>query len=475
MKKNISFCLIVKNEEKTIERCLESVCDIVDEIIVGDTGSTDNTINLAKSFNKTKVIKIDWKDDFSYARNQVLKEAKGEWILVFDADEVIAKKDSVKIVNLIKQNSKEAYCFPVRHYVNESKRPNFIFCDNEYEESKGALGYITTEKLCFFKNKEGIYYTGLIHETLEESFLKQDISSDRVKIIVHHYGYLNQKASKKLREKKIKRYVALGKKQIEETPKKAKPYYDLAVTYINNEEYAEALEYLEEAIHFNPRYFDALYHLALVSLRLKNYEKAKGIFLGLLKTFPKKSDLLLNAGIVHMKLQRYDEAIAYFNKSVEIDKNMVLAYYNMGIISQARGDLAFAIENFNKVLKINPKFTMANSAVGVAYFLVKDYQKAKENFLKVSADIPEFFEARYNLGLIYQMQEEYKEAIKEYKRVLDSDKNHINANYNLAYVYQKLGNYSQALVFYKKTVSLDSRTSLEINKRIKEMQEEGLV
>src|SRR4051794_40673333 len=82
----LSLCMIVKNESKHLANCLESVEGVVDEIIIVDTGSTDDTVEIAKSYG-AKVYHYEWNDNFSDARNESIKYATGDWILVLDADE----------------------------------------------------------------------------------------------------------------------------------------------------------------------------------------------------------------------------------------------------------------------------------------------------------------------------------------------------------------------------------------------------
>lgn len=88
MSKTISLCMIVKNEEKVLSKCLESVQGIVDEIIIVDTGSTDKTLDVAKKYTD-KIYYFDWISDFSAARNESLKYANSDYILILDADEYL--------------------------------------------------------------------------------------------------------------------------------------------------------------------------------------------------------------------------------------------------------------------------------------------------------------------------------------------------------------------------------------------------
>ncbi|MHB8146865.1 MAG: glycosyltransferase family 2 protein, partial [Vulcanimicrobiaceae bacterium] len=95
----ISLCMIVKNEERFLAQCLRSVADAVDEIIVVDTGSTDGTIEIAKSFGAT-VIERDWRNDFSWARNESIKPATRRWILFLDADEELVPASKIELARL---------------------------------------------------------------------------------------------------------------------------------------------------------------------------------------------------------------------------------------------------------------------------------------------------------------------------------------------------------------------------------------
>ena len=84
----ISLCMIIKNEGKVLSRCLDSIKDLMDEIIIIDTGSTDNTKEIASNYTN-KIYDFEWTDDFSAARNYSFSKATKDYIYVADADEVI--------------------------------------------------------------------------------------------------------------------------------------------------------------------------------------------------------------------------------------------------------------------------------------------------------------------------------------------------------------------------------------------------
>ncbi|MBN1183730.1 MAG: glycosyltransferase family 2 protein, partial [Bacteroidales bacterium] len=102
----ISVCLIVKDEERFLENCLKNVKDIADEIIIVDTGSTDNTVAIAKKYTD-KVYFHTWENSFCKARNQALQYASGDWIFQIDADEEFMKGSGERVRQAIK-NAKNA-------------------------------------------------------------------------------------------------------------------------------------------------------------------------------------------------------------------------------------------------------------------------------------------------------------------------------------------------------------------------------
>lgn len=103
---NLSVIIITKNEEKNIERCLDSIKNLANEIILVDSGSTDQTLNIAKEYTD-KIFFRQWDDDFSAQKNYALSKTSNDWILSIDADEEISKELAEEINNFL--NSKEKY------------------------------------------------------------------------------------------------------------------------------------------------------------------------------------------------------------------------------------------------------------------------------------------------------------------------------------------------------------------------------
>lgn len=115
MSERISLCMIVRNEADTIERCLRSAAPAVDELIVVDTGSTDDTVRIARRYGAV-VFSAEWEDDFAAARNVGLERATGDWILVLDADEELAEDAPERLRACVRDRSCSGYYVTIYNY-----------------------------------------------------------------------------------------------------------------------------------------------------------------------------------------------------------------------------------------------------------------------------------------------------------------------------------------------------------------------
>ena len=191
----ISTVLIVKNEATDLEKCLSCVAPFSDEIVIVDTGSTDGSKDIAKKFNAS-IFDFDWCDDFSKARNFAISKAQENIIFSIDADERVDLKDHSKFFELKKDTPPDkiwGFSLPIRHYINERVIDfDYFACLGEYSDMETTKGYIQTFKTLLFPNCPQIFFEDSIHETVEQSILKNNGKLVKVDIPVHHYGYLQE-------------------------------------------------------------------------------------------------------------------------------------------------------------------------------------------------------------------------------------------------------------------------------------------
>ncbi|MCI8339034.1 MAG: glycosyltransferase family 2 protein [Lachnospiraceae bacterium] len=124
----VSLCMIVKNEEMHLARCLESVAELVEEIIIVDTGSTDRTVELASQYT-SKVYSHPWKDDFSDARNYSFSKASMDYCMWMDADDILEESDKDKFLQLKRSLSPDIDIVMMRYHTSfdEAGKPSFSY------------------------------------------------------------------------------------------------------------------------------------------------------------------------------------------------------------------------------------------------------------------------------------------------------------------------------------------------------------
>ena len=164
----LSACLIVKNEEKHLSTCLESLAAICDEIVVVDTGSEDDTVPIAEAFG-AKIFHYAWRKDFSAARNFAIEQASGDWIIQLDADEELFPEDQHKVREVIQQGKCDGAYLALHNRVS-----------NSFGESEPSVHYLVR----LFRNRRDFYYENAIHE-----ILKTTGKVIPVDINILHHGY----------------------------------------------------------------------------------------------------------------------------------------------------------------------------------------------------------------------------------------------------------------------------------------------
>ena len=219
----LSQCMIVKDEEKNIRKALSWGKSIVDEQIVVDTGSADQTADIAKEMG-AKVFSYSWDDDFSAAKNYALQQAKGDWIAFLDADEWISEQDVKKILPLLKK-------------IHRQDRYNVIQVQIANLDKEGNVTTVAPQWR-FFRNDPHIRYQNRIHEELyDEKNGNLNSYNAGQEVMILHTGYAEDEA---LRKRKGQRNVRILLKQLEEKPEDRRTLMYLGDAYTMAGEQKEA-------------------------------------------------------------------------------------------------------------------------------------------------------------------------------------------------------------------------------------------
>ena len=296
----LSVCMIVKNEEAVLERCLASIKPVADEIIIVDTGSTDRTMEIARKFD-AKIYEHPWQKNFSLHRNQSLSYATGDWILQIDADEELDPQSQQVLLETIKNAPADVNGFAV---VIKDYRQNGLH--------GASFNYPR-----LYRNRIGVHYKGIVHNrvvipgTVEFS-----------KIVINHYGY-DLGPREMLR--KFKRSASLLRKMIRENPKDPLPYFYLTNMYSYHQKHEKCIAY-------------ALKTLEL----LRQVGRAADFFLG-----------VYHALIVALiALKRYDEAEKHALESLQVKDDYLDSYYHLSSISYIKRKFHDCVKYGEKYLEL---------------------------------------------------------------------------------------------------------------------------
>ena len=306
----ISLCMIVKNEEKMLPGCLESVCDIVDEIIIVDTGSTDKTVEIAEKFG-AKIYHFKWQDDFALARNESLKYATSQWILYLDADERLTEDSRKQIRTLLKSAS-------------DTTGGYFCKIESEHYKLDGSTekhigGYPRLFRNFVYPN---IKFIGKVHEQISPSIIalnKNILMSD---ITIEHLGY---NLSSEEMHQKVKRNYKILLDHIQEEPTNGYAWFQLGQTLGQ----MQLMEQAEEAIRFAIKcgnLSDSVYASAASTLSQlmgikKDYNESLYWANETLKIVPKQIYGLSLKAHSLLYLGRKKEAADYFKQALEVIRN----------------------------------------------------------------------------------------------------------------------------------------------------------
>lgn len=308
----ISICMITKNEEAFLANALESVKDLVQEIIVVDTGSMDKTLEIAKKYN-ARVFNFKWVDNFSTARNYSLEQAREPWILVLDADETISKEDCETIKKLIQNASNDIRAISIiqYNYTNDKNSANFIQLEKPY---MNFSGYVPAEIVRIFRNDPKIRFEGAVHETVKESISRIGGKLIRTDIPIHHFQFIKGN----VKEKQLK-YLEIYEKNIDSYPNKAKAYRDIAAIYFNfKEDYEKAIGYFEKSKELDPKHVTTYIGLGWCYLKSNDYEKAIDTFIEALK-LEKSFTVFRSLGYAHLFSKDYEKALKYFKLALKLN------------------------------------------------------------------------------------------------------------------------------------------------------------
>ena len=359
---SLAFCLIVKDEEKTLPRCLENVKEIADEIVIVDTGSTDKTKEVARQYTD-KVYDFEWCDDFSAARNFSLSKAESGWQMWLDADDYIGKEQAKTIKNLI------------QNLIQNKDGTNAFAFQTHCLDEHGARILINT-RIRLFRNRRSYLFRNRLHECMD---LRGD-DFQTIDLGIIHGGPEIAKVKDKSEQQEFNLRILL--KEIEEKPEDLFVNFNLARAY-------KGVGRIQDAI--------TRYKLILNLDKFKdNFRYMAALGLAELYLDEKEYDIAIDYGY---------EAIKCTNLRAEPFSIIGLAYYYKNVFHKAAASFGNALQlkpQFDTFIPLDLGVYNLKSLVnlGSCCFNLRQFDKAAECYEKALSYNPLSKDARRNLAIV---------------------------------------------------------------------------
>ncbi|MEW6447570.1 MAG: glycosyltransferase [Bacillota bacterium] len=354
-KGSISLAMIAKDAEQTLARCLRSVQHCVNQIIVVDTGSQDATADIAKSYGAL-VVHHPWKNDFSFARNESLRYATGDWVLVLDADEELPPETALNLDKLAGTPGIDAWSFTIVSPLSAAE-------DSPKTEHLNIR---------MFRNNRAYRFEGKIHEQIKPSILRADagavIKYSNLKIM--HYGYIG---GTKERTDKTLRNISLLKETLLENPEDPFTNYNLGASYFALGDLRNSQRHFETALQRldpNSGFAAALYRNYCVCLcEMGEYLRALELADKGLTYFPDYPDLYFIKGQIFWDLGMLPQAKASFLKCTRFRQmppeyttmqgvTSYLSFENLAEVYSREQNFAEAVKYVTLALKAQPSLRL---------------------------------------------------------------------------------------------------------------------
>ena len=317
-------------------------------------------------------------NDFSAVRNESLKHATKEWVLVLDADEIIESDDLNKITEIIKDSENDGFLFLQKNYTNDISVAGFV-SETHKKDNKIYTGWYGTLIVRLFRNNKGYKFEGTVHELVEPSIESNNGKIALANISVHHYGNTDPK----IIEKKRKFYLELCKKKIKNNPS-AHSYYELGILYKENDDFENAVKSLKKAVELDSKHRLAFFELGIINEQKKNYDDAIKYYTESLR-IKNDSNAYENLGVCYLKKGNIENAYANLKKAMLLNPNKYSIYNNLGAVLERNGNYDGAAQVLEIAIKLNPNNVVGFYNLGITLDkkgdlinAIKNYEKAIE-------------------------------------------------------------------------------------------------
>lgn len=361
----ISLCMIVRDEALNLPACLASVGDLASELIVLDTGSTDQSRAIAQAHG-AQVHDFEWVEDFAVARNAALRYATGDWILVLDGDETLTPAGATLLRALDQGEALER--IPAQE----------ILLVNLLRLEVGAQQSPYTLVSRFFRNRPEICFSRPYHETVDDSILALQAQEPHWQVVnctaiaLHHYGYQSDAIAHRQKFDRARHILAA---HLAHHPEDGYSHNKLGALYGQAGDWGRAIAHLHQGLAspgVDPlTRYELHYHLGLAHRHRQQMAAAEQHYLAAIASpilAPLKLGAVINLGSLYKQTGQWAAAIAQFEQAIAIDPQAAIAHFNLGVVYRTQGALDRALVAYQRAIDCQPDYAEAHQNLGVTLF-----------------------------------------------------------------------------------------------------------
>jgi len=410
----ISLCTIVKNEEKYIAQCLQSVAGVVDEVVLVDTGSTDRTVKIAESMG-AKVYHHPWQDSFSEARNYALQFVTSEWILQLDADEELEAEDKELLLRTIRTTKSDSIFVPIINFLPDGASSKFYY-RRLFRRTKG-------------------HYEGIVHNQIVV-----EGTHTYAEVRIYHHGY---NLSPEEMQSKYERSSKLLIKAIEENPDDVFSRFNLARIYRNQGKWEKCINEGMKGLQLNPKetlpstYLMLLFDIAFSQLMLDNYDEAIRLCKEGLSYHPENVDLTFTLANALAKCNKFAQAVEEYRRF-------------LNLVARMKAD-----PTFNLTTLIVDTWGFENKALnnlGQCLAELGKYEEAESLLREAIANNPDEVLFYKGLSFVYLKQQHLTEAKRVLLNAVEREVEDDFVLFKIGEINRETGDYAGALEYYRKSI-----------------------
>ena len=351
----LALSMIVKNAAGDLPECLGSVAGIVDEIVVADSGSSDESIEIARK-RGAKTLSIPWENDYAKARNLSLAQVTSDWVLMLDADERLDPNARHKLPPLLANRSVAGYQVTIRNYVADASKkiwdrpshPN----DGSYAPSQQYPAYIDHENVRLFRRHPEIYFVGRVHETVGWRIKDTGRKLGVADFCIHHFGMVR---GEEVLRKKILFYRDLGLQKIAESPRNAQAHFEVGIVELENlGNPPAALPYFERACQLNDRFGVAWFFAGKTQFALGQYAPALRSLRKAESSGHTTAPCAELIGDTNYNLGHYEAAVNAYRRACKRDSANASLESKLGLAETRNGNTASGLRKLRHAIEMSP-------------------------------------------------------------------------------------------------------------------------